>query len=151
MPQRRAADTLQIWLRQPAHAANDMGSTLIGLAEAISPPDNSDADKSDADETPRDESPGSTLVAEVSGTPRADRRDTPPALSDPLTSRRTLGRFKLLDKLGEGGMGAVWRAQDPLDGRIVAIKVLRADMANKEILRKRFLHEARMLAEVNNP
>ncbi len=70
---------------------------------------------------------------------------------DPLLDRQQLGRFKLLKKLGEGGMGAVWKAEDPLDGRDVAIKVLRSELAKNEIALRRFHREARMLAEVESP
>jgi serine/threonine protein kinase/class 3 adenylate cyclase len=62
-----------------------------------------------------------------------------------------LGRFRLLDKLGEGGMGAVYRAEDSSDGTIVAIKVLAAQHATKPDALRRFHKEARLLAEVNNP
>jgi serine/threonine protein kinase/class 3 adenylate cyclase len=62
-----------------------------------------------------------------------------------------LGRFLLLKKLGEGGMGAVWKAEDPLDGRVVAIKVLRSELAKNDTALKRFHREARMLAEVESP
>ncbi len=70
---------------------------------------------------------------------------------DPLLDRPQLGRFKLLKKLGEGGMGAVWKAEDPLDGRIVAIKVLRSELAKNDSALRRFHREARMLAEVESP
>lgn len=71
--------------------------------------------------------------------------------TDPLLDRPRLGRFKLLQKLGEGGMGAVWKAEDPLDGKIVAIKVLRSELAQNDLALKRFHREARMLAEVESP
>ena len=70
---------------------------------------------------------------------------------DPLLERSRLGRFKLLQKLGEGGMGAVWKAEDPLDGKAVAIKVLRTELAKNDLALKRFHREARMLAEVESP
>ncbi len=62
-----------------------------------------------------------------------------------------LGRFRLLEKLGEGGMGAVYRAEDIADGTVVAIKVLRTDRSPKPEALRRFYKEARLLAEVNNP
>jgi serine/threonine protein kinase/class 3 adenylate cyclase len=69
----------------------------------------------------------------------------------PIEARSTLGRFRLLEKLGEGGMGAVYRAEDPLDDSTVAIKVLRPDFAARPGALERFHKEARLLAEVNNP
>src|SRR5262249_22689678 len=66
-------------------------------------------------------------------------------------SQTRLGRFDLLEKLGQGGMGAVYRAKDPADGRIVAIKVLRPEWNTHADALRRFHKEARLLAEVNNP
>jgi serine/threonine protein kinase/class 3 adenylate cyclase len=65
--------------------------------------------------------------------------------------RSQLGRFRILEKLGQGGMGAVYRAEDPADGRTVAIKVLRPDWNTNPDALRRFHKEARLLAEVNNP
>jgi eukaryotic-like serine/threonine-protein kinase len=78
---------------------------------------------------------------------------TPP-LGDPsesiLTGRR-LGAYELLEVLGIGGMGAVYRARDTRLGRDVAIKVLpRVFSANPE-RRARFEREARLLAALNHP
>ncbi len=64
---------------------------------------------------------------------------------------QTLANYKILDKLGEGGMGEVWRAQDTTLGREVAIKVLpEAFTADAERL-ARFEREARVLATFNHP
>ncbi len=62
-----------------------------------------------------------------------------------------LGRYRLMDRLGEGAQGIVHRARDSADGSMVAIKVLRSDRAADPEVLKRFRKEARMLAEVNNP
>jgi len=64
---------------------------------------------------------------------------------------QTLANYKILDKLGEGGMGEVWRAEDTTLGREVAIKVLpEAFTADADRL-ARFEREARVLATFNHP
>ena len=62
-----------------------------------------------------------------------------------------LGRYRLLEKLGEGGQGVVHRAEDPSDGSIVAIKILRTDRVDDPDVLRRFRKEARLMAEANNP
>jgi serine/threonine-protein kinase len=52
--------------------------------------------------------------------------------------------------LGEGGMGKVFRARSEPDGRNVALKVLKAELADDEVYRRRFLHEARAAREVQH-
>ena len=67
-----------------------------------------------------------------------------------MTGRR-LGSYEVLDKLGEGGMGEVWRARDARLNRTVALKVLPAEVAADPIRRQRFEQEARALAALNHP
>lgn len=62
-----------------------------------------------------------------------------------------IGRYTIESKLGEGGMGAVYRAYDSVDHRTVAIKVLNRQVAQGSSALRRFTKEARMLAKVNNP
>ena len=54
-----------------------------------------------------------------------------------------LGRYRLLEPLGEGGMGRVYLAEDPALARRVAIKVLPPAFAADTERRERLLHEAR--------
>jgi serine/threonine protein kinase/class 3 adenylate cyclase len=68
-----------------------------------------------------------------------------------ILQRGRLGRFRLVEKLGEGGMGAVFRAEDMADGKTVAIKVLGDRASRKPDAVRRFHKEARLLGEVNNP
>ncbi len=68
-----------------------------------------------------------------------------------VTTGDVLGRYRLLEKLGQGGMGAVFRGEDMADGAIVAVKVLRPEWATKPGAFRRFQKEARLLGEVNNP
>ncbi len=63
----------------------------------------------------------------------------------------TLGRFRLLEKLGQGGMGTVFRAEDRSDGRIVALKLLQPEWADRPEQLRRFFKEARVQAEIQNP
>ena len=62
-----------------------------------------------------------------------------------------IGRFLLLEVLGSGGQGVVYRAEDTADGSIVALKVLRPEWARHAGASRRFRKEARLLSEVNNP
>jgi serine/threonine protein kinase/class 3 adenylate cyclase len=64
---------------------------------------------------------------------------------------RQLGRYRLLERLGEGGQGVVYRALDPADGSIVAIKVLRTEKARDPVVLRRLRKEARLMAEANSP
>ena len=67
-----------------------------------------------------------------------------------MTGRR-LGNYDIQDKLGEGGMGEVWRARDARLNRSVAIKILPADVAGDPSRRQRFEQEARALGALNHP
>ena len=76
---------------------------------------------------------------------------TEPVAIPPTERPEMLGRFRLLELLGEGGQGAVYRALDTADGTIVALKVLRTERAGRPEVLRRFRKEARLLAEANNP
>src|SRR5262245_44133212 len=67
-----------------------------------------------------------------------------------MTGRR-LGNYDILEKLGEGGMGQVWRAKDGRLNRFVAIKILPPDVAGDAVRRERFEQEARSLGALNHP
>ena len=62
-----------------------------------------------------------------------------------------LGTYKLISRLGAGGMGEVWRAEDTKLLRQVAIKILPAQLAADEEWKERFLREARTVAQLNHP
>jgi len=65
-----------------------------------------------------------------------------------LVAQKSLGRFQILHKLGEGGMGAVYAAFDPELQRQVAIKLLHATGADEQ---EKMLREARGLASLSHP
>ncbi len=62
-----------------------------------------------------------------------------------------VGKFKIVGKLGQGAMGEVFRALDPVLGREVAIKVVTGKLSEDERARDRFLREARAAATLNHP
>ena len=62
----------------------------------------------------------------------------------------TLSHYRILERLGSGGMGDVYRAEDLLLGRVVALKTLRGDAAGEGGTR-RLLAEARAASALNHP
>jgi serine/threonine protein kinase len=75
------------------------------------------------------------------------------AFLDPAGSEDELGRFagyRILELLGRGGMGYVFRAEDPRLHRSVALKVMRPELAQNPSACQRFLREARAMAAVRH-
>ncbi len=64
---------------------------------------------------------------------------------------RTISHYKIIEKLGEGGMGVVYRAEDLTLGRTVALKFLPPDSIAREEDRARLVHEARAAAALLHP
>ncbi|HEX6849790.1 MAG TPA: serine/threonine-protein kinase, partial [Candidatus Polarisedimenticolaceae bacterium] len=84
-----------------------------------------------ADEPPPGTPPGERPPASVPGTP--------------------FGRYRMIERLGQGGMAVVWRAEDTLLGRSVALKFLRPELEDSETARRRFLREARSASRLDHP
>ncbi|MCK4623934.1 MAG: protein kinase, partial [Phycisphaerae bacterium] len=59
--------------------------------------------------------------------------------------------FKILEKIGEGGMGKVYRAYEKRLERVVALKILRPEIANNPSVAKRFRREAILAANLSHP
>jgi serine/threonine protein kinase len=68
-----------------------------------------------------------------------------------MRARRIFNNFELVEVIGEGGMGSVFKAYDHNLGRMVALKVLRREMSAREDERAKLEQEARVTASVNHP
>ena len=68
----------------------------------------------------------------------------------PAFSARSIAGFEILEKLGQGGMGAVFRARQVSMDRIVALKILPPKLAQDPTFKKRFLNEARVCARLSH-
>jgi len=64
---------------------------------------------------------------------------------------KRFGKYEVLGPLGEGAMGVVYKAQDPILNRFVAIKTISAGLGTDDELRQRFQREARAAASLNHP
>ncbi len=69
----------------------------------------------------------------------------------PLQIGQMLGRYRIEEEIGSGGMGVVYRAYDQRLNRDLAVKVLRHGLLESPVSRKRFRNEALMLSKLNHP
>jgi eukaryotic-like serine/threonine-protein kinase len=74
------------------------------------------------------------------------------AQPDPFIGRDILnGQFQILQKIGSGGMGAVYKASQPEMNRMVGVKILHPKLANRKDLVSRFRREARAMSHLTHP
>jgi tRNA A-37 threonylcarbamoyl transferase component Bud32/tetratricopeptide (TPR) repeat protein len=86
-------------------------------------------------------------MAELASLPTAVQE----TMSDPLVGKMIGERYRLLARLGEGGMGAVYRAEHVLMKKVVALKLLHADLGNVDEVARRFEREAQSASRLNHP
>ncbi len=146
--------------------------TVAGLPEKVADPNLLPADALPAPPQPPSLSSSSerlpaseldsTQVSGVSGEPgAADSAPEEDKLSagakgsgpgvGPKGEHRQVGRYRIKNRVGRGGMAAVFRAEDPSIGRDVAIKFLHASLCEDEESRVRFLREARAAGGLSHP
>jgi serine/threonine-protein kinase len=76
----------------------------------------------------------------------------PSRAQDPFIGRDILnGQFRILQKIGTGGMGAVYKASQPEMNRMVAVKILHPKLTNRQDLASRFRREARAMSHLSHP
>lgn len=90
------------------------------------------------------------VFAAMAETGQSDGATAADGVAAPKVGDR-LGRFVLLEKVGQGAVGTVFRAEDPADGSTVAVKVLRNHHAASGTARRRFVKEARLLGAIDTP
>lgn len=108
--------------------------------------------------TDRDIRPSASVVkltlAKLSGRAVSRQRHTPVVEyrdSTPPSAGKHIGRYRLVRKLGEGGLGVVFQATDTSNGQQVAIKILHRRYLDSPRIVTRFKKEARLLAEISSP
>jgi serine/threonine protein kinase len=72
-------------------------------------------------------------------------------MSEDLIGKELLGQFRVLERIGRGGMGEVYKADQPAMERLVAIKILHAKLAKRVDLVSRFRREARAMSRLSHP
>ena len=63
---------------------------------------------------------------------------------------KRVGRYEITELIGQGGMGTVYKAFDPLLARVVAVKVISAQLDGSPSMRERFFREARAAAQLSH-
>ena len=71
--------------------------------------------------------------------------------NDKNIGKKLDGRYEIIERIGEGGMADVYRAQDVVDNRTVAVKILKKEFAENEEFLRRFRNESKAIAVLSHP
>ena len=66
-------------------------------------------------------------------------------------AEQLIGKYRILERIGRGGMGIIYKAHDPVLDRLVALKVISPEVEVTDELRTRFFREAQACAKLNHP
>ena len=72
-------------------------------------------------------------------------------MPEDLIGKELLGQFRIVERIGRGGMGEVFKAEQPAMDRLVAIKILHSKLAARKDLVSRFRREARAMSRLSHP
>jgi serine/threonine-protein kinase len=113
--------------------------------------------RDDEPEEPTDQGPADEPTGRIYDEPNLPRREEKKEKSEPRVvapdpnTGDIVGDYELLEKLGKGGAGSVFRAKKRSDGAIVALKVLSASKAKRARIVQRFFDEVRAASAVHHP
>lgn len=122
---------------------DETDATLAGTEPTGAPPPverRAHAPAADADDALRGEDFGKWAEPQV----RKPQRD-------PMVGRLIAGRYEVIGLIGQGGMGAVYKAKQPAVQRVIALKVLLQEFAENETIVKRFHQEALAASRLTHP
>src|SRR5690349_9405840 len=82
-----------------------------------------------------------------------DLRNAAPAIDEPdrWLGRVVDGRYKVLERIGRGGMGVVYRVEHLAMGKVAAMKVMHGELASSREALKRFRREAEAVSRLSHP
>jgi serine/threonine-protein kinase len=93
-----------------------------------------------------------SAVGSSADTPTTHDPSGPPEVHGPDVPEQLVGhaRYRVLDRIGEGGMGVVYRAEHRVMGRVVALKVLNTGVSSNPLAVERFHREVRLASRLNH-
>src|SRR5829696_9617924 len=127
----------------------DRASPRVSMSERRSPESDPVQTLAAASEALPVRADSDAALTRIRRSDESEPRELPPWAKELIGAK--LDHFELLDCIGEGGMGRVFRARDARLDRLVALKVLNPEFANDADMRRRFEQEAKAAARLDSP